>query len=399
MSAHDKSAALRGISKLSIDGVKALSELVEDLHQSIASLGGLLGPAERTRTQGLTGLVYASIRGVSTLVGAGLDVALKNMDEKLPRQVPAPGRDAALAALNGVLGDHLAATDNPLATQMQIKWQKNVLRGDEPDFLQALQKAQGRILVLLHGSCMNDQQWLRQGHDHGLALQRDLGLVPLYLLYNSGLHISENGKQFSILMNNLCQRIDRPLQIDLVAHSMGGLVVRSAVAEAERASRPWRAALKKIVFLGTPHHGAALERGGNWLDFLLKISPYSAPFARLGKIRSAGVTDLRYGFVHDQDWQGQDRFAFQPDARQAQPLPKDVQCFAIAGSMTKFGEKTGAQIPGDGMVAVRSAFGQHDKAQMDLQIDPVQRALFYGVHHLDLLGSVRVYEQLKLWLA
>ena len=33
----------------------------------------------------------------------------------------------------------------------------------------------------------------------------------------------------------------------------------------------------------------------DWIDTILEISPYSAPFSRLGKIRSRGITDLRYG--------------------------------------------------------------------------------------------------------
>jgi hypothetical protein len=51
--------------------------------------------------------------------------------------------------------------------------------------------------VLLHGLCMNDLQWRRAGHDHGRALARDLDYTPVYLRYNSGLHISTNGRRFS----------------------------------------------------------------------------------------------------------------------------------------------------------------------------------------------------------
>jgi pimeloyl-ACP methyl ester carboxylesterase len=99
-----------------------------------------------------------------------------------------------------------------------------------------------------------------------------------------------------------------PIELVIIAHSMGGLVSRSACHYGKVAGHSWLNHLLKIVFLGTPHHGASLERAGNWIDIILEISPYSAPFSRLGKIRSAGVTDLRYGNILDEDWKGRDRF-------------------------------------------------------------------------------------------
>jgi hypothetical protein len=74
------------------------------------------------------------------------------------------------------------------------------------------------------------------------------------------------------------------------------------------------------VFLDTPHHGALLERGGNWVNLCLGLSPYTAPFARLCKLRSAGITDLRYGNVLDEDWQGFDRFEHAGDLRRWEML-------------------------------------------------------------------------------
>ena len=103
---------------------------------------------------------------------------------------------------------------------------------------------------------------------------------------------------------------------------MGGLVARSACRYGEEAGHAWRQKLDKLVFLGTPHHGAPLERIGNWVDVILGKTPYAAAFARLGKIRSAGVTDLRYGNLLDEDWQGRDRFAREPDSRRPVPLPE-----------------------------------------------------------------------------
>ena len=57
----------------------------------------------------------------------------------------------------------------------------------EPDALAAaLPGAGARLLVLAHGLCMNDLQWMRKGHDHGASLAGDLGYSPVYLHYNTG---------------------------------------------------------------------------------------------------------------------------------------------------------------------------------------------------------------------
>ncbi len=96
---------------------------------------------------------------------------------------------------------------------------------------------------------------------------------------------------------------------------MGGLVARSACHYGALARHQWLRRVDKIVFVGTPHHGAPFERGGNWVDMLLSSSPYTAPLARLGKIRSAGITDLRFGNLVDEDWEKRDRFERSGDLR------------------------------------------------------------------------------------
>jgi triacylglycerol esterase/lipase EstA (alpha/beta hydrolase family) len=229
-------------------------------------------------------------------------------------------------------------------------------------------------------------QWRRNGHDHGAALERDLGLTPVYLNYNSGLHISTNGRAFAAQLENLIDQWPRPLEeLAIVGHSMGGLVARSALHYAVEAGLAWPRRLRKIVFLGTPHHGAALERGGNGVDVLLAAAPYAAPFARLGKVRSAGITDLRHGDLLDEDWAGRDRFAPGSDPRRPVPLPDGVLGFAAAASMRETG------FLGDGLVSVASAFGS--------DIPESRRWVGYGMNHLDLLDRPEVYAQIRDWLA
>jgi pimeloyl-ACP methyl ester carboxylesterase len=254
--------------------------------------------------------------------------------------------------------------------------------------------------VLLHGLCMNDLQWKRKGHDHGVALAHDLAYTPVYLHYNSGLHISTNGRAFAELLEALVQSWPVPLtELVLLGHSMGGLVARSACHYGALARHGWRRRLDKLVFVGTPHHGAPFERGGNWVDMLLSSSPYTAPLARLGKIRSAGITDLRFGNLLDEDWEKRDRFERSGDLRVPVPLPEGVACYAIAATTGKRLGALGDQLIGDGIVPLASALGRHANPKLALTFDESRQWVAYGMNHLDLLSQPEVYAQIRRWLA
>ena len=392
---------LRGATRLVIDATRGVTDLIEAMHHNIAGGPSILGRPLEGPTRLLTGPVYGSIRGVTRLLGAGLDVALAQLARLLAPLLAegAPGleREAMIAALNGVLGDYLAEIGNPLAIEMRLRHGGHPLELERQALRLALPQATRKLVVLVHGSCRNDRQWTRQGHDHGAALARDLGFTPVYLHYNSGLHISANGREFAGLLERLVAAWPMPLDdLVIVAHSMGGLVARSACHFGETAAHAWRPKLRKLVCLGSPHHGAPLERGGHWIDRLLGASRYSAPLARLGKIRSAGVTDMRFGNVMDEHWAGRDRFGHTGDPRGQLALPDGVQCYAIAATKSR---AAGARLSGDGLVPVDSALGRHAKPELTLGFPETDQWIAYGMGHLDLLSRAEVYETIRSWLS
>jgi len=388
---------LRGASRLAVEAVRAVTDLVEAMHRTIGGGPAILGRPMDLPTRFFTAPVYQRVREVTRWVGAGIDLALQQLAPLLGEGAPGPDREALLAVLNGVLGDYLSETGNPLAIEMQLRHRGHTLELERSALHAALPDAGGKLLVMVHGSCANDLQWLRAGHDHGAALARDLGYTAVYLYYNSGLHISSNGRGFADRLEALVAAWPVPVEeLVIVGHSMGGLVARSACHYGTLAGHRWRTLLRKLVCLGSPHHGAALERGGNWIDRVLGATRYSAPLARLGQIRSAGVTDLRYGCVLDEHWEGRGRFAHGPDPRTALALPDGVECYAIAGT-TAAGP--GPRLRGDGLVSVDSALGRHAEPSLTLRFAEAHQSIAFGTGHLDLLARPAVYETIRRWLS
>ncbi|HEV8693965.1 MAG TPA: hypothetical protein VGQ93_07260 [Lysobacter sp.] len=390
---------LRGVGRLAIDGVTGVTDLVEAMHAAVSHLPAVIGRPAPVTTTGLTRLVYRSVRGVTRWIGDGVDLSLSRLATVLGGSGLSPQREAVIAAMNGVLGDHLEASDNPLAIRMQFRHDGAALTLTRKQLISRLPQARGKLLVLVHGLCMNDLQWNYAGHDHGEALARDLGYTPVYLHYNSGRHISTNGLEFAGLLGQLTKAWPVPVEeITLLCHSMGGLVARSALDVAFSKRLAWTKFPTRVVFLGTPHHGAPLERAGSWADLLIGISPYSAPFVRLGKVRSAGIQDLRHGNVRDSDWQDRNGNG-RVDGRTPLPLPKQVRAHAIAVT-TQDARKDGddTKLRGDGLVPIASAFGDHADPAFDLRIPQSRRWVGHGINHLELLGSDAVYRRIERWL-
>jgi pimeloyl-ACP methyl ester carboxylesterase len=384
---------LRGATRLAIDATRGVTALVEKMHVTIASGPTLLGRPLAIPARLATRAVYATIQGITRLVGGSLDVALAQLAPLIEATPAGPQREIVLAVVNGVLGDYLHETANPLAIEMEIR---HAGRAIELDGLRtAIPAATPKIVVLIHGSCMTDSQFMHAGHDHGAALARDLGYTPLYVRYNSGLHISTNGQALAALLEPLLAAWPVDVaELVLLGHSMGGLVARSACLTAAEHGYRWLDHVRALITIGSPHHGAPLERGGNWIDRLLEVGPYTAPFGVLGRIRSAGVTDLRYGNVLDEHWQGRDRFAHGRDPRSACALPASVPFYAVAGTLSA---QQGPRLRSDGLVPVDSALGVHARPELCLACPEAHRSIAFGTGHIDLLGA-SVYPILRDWL-
>ncbi|HNV79086.1 MAG TPA: hypothetical protein PKH66_06495 [Thermomonas sp.] len=377
---------LRGANGLLVDAVTGTTDLVEAVHASILGWPRrLLGLSPPPTTGGIPALAYGAVRGIARVAGNGLDRVLRGLPTRSGQADRIPQREALIAALNGVLGDHLVATANPLALTATLRMHGRALVPDRDALAATHPKTGPRLLVLVHGLCMNDLQWQQGPHHHGNQLTEALGFEVIHLHYNSGLSIADNGREFSRLLQALVDAWPVPVQrIAILAHSMGGLVSRAAIASAQADGSPWLHRLDTLVSLGTPHLGAPLERAGALLQTVLGVSAHSAPFTALGGLRSAGIQDLRHGSLHVRH----------------PPLPAQVRAFAVAASTRGPRSHASARrLHGDGLVPVASAFGEHTDPARDLAIPEHHRLLVHRTGHLGLLASAQVSRQLHDWLA
>ncbi len=411
---HLRPSDLRAVAQLATQATRGVTSMTEGVHHAVLGTMGLQGGKQQPQTGGMTGFVYRTVHGVTELVGRGLQAAFTKLEPLLANLVDAPPdtpeREAVLAALNGVLGDRLEQNHNPLATPMTLRYQGHALNPLVP---LAMQGATGKVLLLIHGLCMNDLQWTptptkqsAQPTDGGKSvvdiaarLAAEQGYTPIYLRYNTGRHTSQNGRELAAMLEQALDHWPVPVEdLTVVVHSMGGLVIRSAVQIAQQDALKWPAQLKNIVFLGTPHHGAPLERAGNWLDVLLEVTPFSKPFAKLGQLRSSGITDLRFGHVQDSDWVGHDRFKRKPDSRLPLPLPAGVACYTVAATTAAKRSPLAERIIGDGLVPLPSALGQHTDPQHQLAFAKAHQTIVYRTNHMEMIHSPEVAQQVVQWL-
>jgi pimeloyl-ACP methyl ester carboxylesterase len=327
----------------------------------------------------VTSNVLASVRAVNRLVRTVTDLGVDVVEAVAAPAEPAPVTmrsdatrrattlaDAALGAVNGVVGDALAARTNGLALDMSLRAGDQYLTLTPEGLRDAVPDPSSSLVVFVHGLCATEWSWCLgaeayhgdPGANFGTLLERDLGVTPLFLRYNSGRHVSENGRDLAALLDALVTHWPVPVKrIALVGHSMGGLVIRSACHLADEDGRPWRRSLTHVACLASPHRGAALEKLGNVLGGVLEA--IDLPGTRIpGRIlqgRSAGIKDLRYGYIRDEDWAGFDPDALLEDRSGPLALLDDVAYCFVSATVTRDPEHPVGALLGDLLVRGPSA--------------------------------------------
>lgn len=321
--------------------------------------------------------------------------SLRHIIEKFPKlhEKPlTPKLHFLLGALNGIFGDYLLENHNPMGLPMTLY-----------DHYGSVQQGElnGHIVIFIHGLCMNHLDWSHyQYGDIGekLLAQRAHNTM-LYLNYNTGRRISANGRSLSNILEDLITKNPNITEISLIGHSMGGLIARSALFYAKQNMYRWFHHVENLVCIGSPHHGAMLERLSFNLQDKLGRLPIIKILSQLVNIRSNGILDLRYGSVRDDDWEHNDaRIGSLDDNRKPAPLPSHINTFFIAGTIEQENKEISAlKAIGDYLVSVSSALGEHPDPRFHLKVPDAHKAIFYGLNHLEIQYHPCVAEQIARW--
>lgn len=389
---------MEGLSQLATSSVTGVAEIVQEIHRDI-----FLQYFSLTRRQanfiwenGITKRIYGLTQQIMQQYGKGLAISLRGLNRYFPvlHEKPlTPMMHFIANALNGVLGDHMLQSQNPLALPMVMYDRYGQLQRGE---------LSGRVVILIHGLCMNHLSWA-PGESSGLGehiLYHQQQANVLYLNYNTGRRISSNGRSFSNLLEKLISNNPRITEIDLIGHSMGGLVSRSALFYGKQSTCKWIDYVENLVCIGSPHQGAVLERLGFMLQEKVGQIPFASVLAQLGNLRSAGIIDLRHGSVRDDDWEHLEaRIGQMDDCRKPAPLPSRIKTYLIAGTLERESSSSKTlEAIGDYLVSVKSALGDHPHPQFRLKVPEDHKAVFYGLNHMEIQYHPKVREQIIAWV-
>jgi len=315
-----------------------------------------------------------------------------------------PRSNLALAVLNATLGDELADQGSPLAIPMAVRCVRSDVVPRRASLEVAFPEATPKVAVFLHGLGENEESWRLHADRHGLGtestygsrLAEDFGYTPVYLRYNTGLHISENGQYLTSLLDDVVAAWPTPVtELIFVGHSMGGLVSRSACHYAHQGNHPWVSMLRHVFYLGTPHAGAGLEQLVSRLSGLFSQLDESRPLASILDRRSVGIKDLNAGYLLDDHWRNEGLGSKRKT--DDVPLIPWANHYAISATVTASLDHPLGRLMGDFLVQPDSARGQsRDGGHMPFPVEHTRH--FGGLHHFNLLNHPSVYEALHEWL-
>lgn len=439
----------RGWKALVGDGVDEITRLVQRTHHAVAErqlrrlelipeLGAMARVVDGVH-RAIADTVYGSILAVNRGVDVATELALDAVpsaeevaDPSTPREGLAPWlADAAQSALNGALGDVLHERGNELDLGMTLHAaiSASALAPTAEALAAALPAATPRLVLFVHGLATNEWSWRygvdrpRSGDEGERARGRtfadrleERGFTPLFLRYNSGRHVSQNGAKLAELLETLVERYPVELeQLALVGHSMGGLVVRSAAHQASQRGLRWVERLGQLVCIGSPHRGTPLEKLANVVENLLGAIDTAATqvSAEVFAARSDGIKDLRFGYTQEREWRDRDPEQLLRDYREEIPYLDGVKTCFIGSTVTRDPGHPLGKLVGDLLVRLPSSTPTGDGAghpsgsptdsltdsltdsPTDSRLTLFTLSTLGGLGHLDLLTHPDVYAQLE----
>jgi len=305
-------------------------------------------------------------------------------------------RDVAISVLNGAIGDRLHEAGSPLAVEAKL-----LVGEGHSDAIP--HPAPSEACLFVHGLMGSEHDWSMWSEgekvvDYPKVLSAERDALPIFARYNTGLHISTNGRALSQHLEMLVERWPQLETLSVVAHSMGGLVVRSACHYGLEAGHTWVAKLQRVMLLGVPSHGATMEQLAHVASFTLEAiwNPWTKLVGKAINMRSAGIKDLRHGFVLDEDWRNLDVDQLRLAAPRVPTTAPHVKWYIAVASLGAPGSTMG-KLVGDGAVLPRSAQGQGFGTDAAGVLAGAEVCVFHETSHARLLRDPAVLEQILQW--
>jgi triacylglycerol esterase/lipase EstA (alpha/beta hydrolase family) len=400
-----QSEEIVALGQLAGDAVSGFAVRIGEVHEGIAmrvfdSLGATAAPVRVVHNavaRRVYGLVSRALGGVTAGGARALGTGLPPGADSIQRR---PLGRITVGMLNGAFGDRLEATRNPLAARMSVRVRGEAVEISPAALKTAFPYATPKLAVFLHGLCQNEEAWMLRSRRHepyGFRLEAEAGYTPIYIRYNSGRHVHENGRDLAALLDELTSMWPHEVvEIAIFGHSTGGLVARSAAHQG--AGRDWVPKLRHLFMLGTPHLGAPLERAANVASSALARLPETRAIARALNLRSAGVKDLRYGYLLEDDWFGHDPDAFLRSSGRQIPYLRTANHYFVSATISPTTDAPMGRLLGDLFVLHASAWGHAGRGkQLTFPLDNYRH--FGSANHFDLLNHPAVYQQIRSWLS
>jgi pimeloyl-ACP methyl ester carboxylesterase len=392
---------IAALGDLAGEAAAGATEQIHELHTGIASrVWRRVGPAAlpvKFAHDRIARSAYAAAGELTrTVVRAGAEAASRTQPPDAPSIQRSPAGRAVVGALNGAFGDTLARRRNALAVDMTVRRKGRDVEITRSGLAAAYPNAKPKLAVFVHGLCETDEAWKLGAARHvpyGHRMEIELGYTPVYLRYNTGRHISENGRDLAELLQELVANWPTDVhEVVLVGHSMGGLVSRSACHYG--AGSACVARVHHVFTLGTPHRGAPLEQAANAATAALRRLPETRPLAMALNLRSSGIKDLRYGYLVDECWMDGDCDAYLRNTSHEIPFLATARHYFICATLTREPDAPVGRIIGDLLVLQPSAWAHEGKGKR--MRFPIEHYYHLGqANHFDLLNHPAIFDQMR----
>ena len=395
MIGSERAAAVSALS----GAVVEVARVVEDVQNALTErVGGALGPsyavpatAHRVATAG----VHATVRGTTRLVDLVVAPILAASTPASATPLHETRRGAlALGALGSAWGDRMRGRTAALAPPMSLRHEGRPLRTDHQALVAAYPQASPTVVVFVHGLGGTERAW-GESDSFAARLTEETSASCVHVRYTTGRPIHANGADLDQLLAGVVDAWPVPVErLVLVGHSMGGLVLRSAIQSATDVQSAWLPLVSDVFHLGSPHRGAPLERWAAAAASGLRRLPETSPFGRLLDTRSTGVKDLRYGALLESDAYDAAPDSDGEDRVGDVPLLPTARHHFVAATLTRSDRGRLAEWLGDVLIPPSSATGQGPSARRTAF--PPDGARHVGrAHHLDLLDHPEVYAMIR----